>query len=305
MADSPEEPTKRFNRLPSLRLLVVAAVLLAAGVAVRKVWDGLNAQLADSPHYQLSADRIRLSPAESPAWVRTNVKAEVLRDSGVLDSLSLLDPPETIQQRLVDAFELHAWVQSVEQVDLAGPRDIEISIRYREPVAVAEVEAADQKEWLPVDATAVRLPSGDLSDTEKAYLPRIADIQDRPLEGEAWGDLRMRGAAELAARLRLHWERLSLLEIIPSNYPEVQRSNRYYVYDIRASGGTLIRWGAAPSFGPPGESPFEQKLARITSYVQQHGSLESINSPKSIDVRDSLKDEERLAREPQAEESMR
>lgn len=305
MADSTEDSFNRAFGPGRLKLLIIVVLLVAAGVAARKLWDSLDGKLADSPHYQISADIVHLSPGKPPRWIRTDVKAEVLRDSGIIDSLTLLDPPVKIQQRLIDAFELHPWIRSVERVDLVGPQNIKVSVLYREPVAVVEVESAGQQEWLPVDATAVRLPSGELTDTEMAYLPRIAGIQDRPLEGEAWSDSRMQGAAELAARLRPQWEHLSLLEIIPSDYPEIQRSNRYYVYEIRASGGTLIRWGAAPNFGPPAESTFEQKLSRLTRYVEQHGSLESINSPKSIDVRDSLQDEERLAREPASGDSVR
>lgn len=103
----------------------------------------------------------------------------------------------------------------------------------------------------------------------------------------------MQGAAELAARLRSVWEAYSLLDIVPSPYPEVQRSHRFYTYEIRTSGGTAIRWGAAPSFAPPGESSFDEKLARLAGYVQQHGPLDSINSPQSIHVRDGLQIEKR------------
>jgi hypothetical protein len=287
------------------RTVVLAVALLAAGVAARKVWDGMQAELAQSSRYQITSTVIHLTPSHPPAWIRSDVKAEVLRDSGITDSLTLLDPPGVIQQRLIDAFELHPWVRRVSRVDLATPRVIEIDLEYREPIAVAEVTAGDSLELLPVDAEAIRLPDGELTDVEKSYLPRISGIEDRPLVGEAWSDMRMQGAAKLAGELRGVWEAYSLVDIVPSSYPEVQRSHRFYTYEIRTSGGTAIRWGAAPSFAPPGESPFDEKLARLAGYIQQHGPLDSINSPQSIDVRDALTIEKRTVKREELDELVR
>ncbi len=286
------------------RTLVVAVVLLAAGVLARKVWDGLHDELIKSPRYQITTDVIQVTPAEYPPWIRADVKAQVLRDSGITQSLTLLDQPGVIQHRLVDAFELHPWVQKVQRVALASPNSIEVDLVYREPVAVVEVSTAGNWEMLPVDQEAVRLPDGELLDVEKAYLPRITSIDNRPLVGEAWDDERMRGAAELAARLRGVWEAYSLHDIVPSAYPEVQRSHRFYTYEIRASGGTAIRWGAAPGFGPPGESAFDEKLSRLASYIQQNGRLDSIDSPQAIDLRDSMQIEKR-AQLPEHSERLR
>ncbi|MCO6047891.1 hypothetical protein NG895_28640 [Aeoliella sp. ICT_H6.2] len=294
------------RRIPPIRLrmIVTAIVLVAVGVVARKAWESMHANLLASPRYKLSAATLHISP-ETPPWIRTDVKAEVLRDSGLTDSLSLLESPEVIQQRLVDTFELHPWIRKVDSVVLARPGEIEMTVAYRQPVAVAEVSAAGQTDLLPIDAEAVRLPDGHLTEVEKSYLPRISDIHQRPLEGDTWGDARVLGAARLAARLGPVWEKFSLLDIVPSGHPEVLRSNRYYVYDIRSNYGTVIHWGAAPGFAPPGESPFEEKLARLTNWIDQNGSLDSINSPQSIDVRDSLYVEKRIAKQPESEDLVR
>lgn len=306
MADKEQSPGTWHQRLRkfSPRTVMIVVLLVVGGVTARRVWDSLHLELARSAHFELTADVIELEPAETPPWIRSDVKSRVLRDSGLADTLSLLDDPSVIQRRLVDAFELHPWVRRVTKVDIASPRHIALTIDYRRPVAVAEVSAGNTSELLPLDAQAVRLPEDDLTEVEKSYLPRIAGIEDRPLVGEAWGDIRMQGAAELAALLQPRWEPYSLLEIVPSDYPEVARSHRFYVYDIRTSGGTVIHWGAAPSFGPPGESSFQDKLSRLAGYIEQHGALDSINSPKSIDVRDALHVERRLAKE-KADEVLR
>ncbi len=293
-------------RLPfKPRSVVIAIVLLATGVAARIVWDRFEANLTRSPRYRITAEVIHIIPEAPPPWIRSNVKAQVLRDSGITDSLTLLDEPATIQRRLVDAFELHPWVDKVEQVVLASPTRIDVLLEYRQPVAVAEVRVGGRSELVPVDRYAVRLPDGDLTDVERSYLPRISEIENRPLVGEAWSDVRVQGAAQLAAHLRDVWEAYSLVDIIPSTYPEVQRSHRFFTYEIRTSGGTVIRWGAAPGFSPPGENSFEDKLARLSNYIQQHGRLESIDSPKMLDVRNGLLVEKRTVKRDVADETRR
>lgn len=301
-----DDTNSRPRRLPApgLRTIVVAVVLVVVGIAARKAWDTMHASLVASPRYKLTAATLHMSP-EYPPWIRTDVKADVLRDAGLTDSLSLLEAPDVIQRRLVDAFELHPWIRKVESVVLAGPGQIEMVVSFRQPIAVAEVTTADQRELVPIDAEAVRLPDGHLTDIEKSYLPRISDIHQRPLVGEAWSDARVRGAAILAAKLGSVWEKFSLLDIVPSPHPEVLRSNRYYTFDIRGSYGTVIHWGAAPGYAPPGESTFEEKLARLSGWIEQNGSLDSINSPQSIDVRDALYIEKRIAKEGEADEMVR
>ncbi|QDU55587.1 cell division protein FtsQ/DivIB [Aeoliella mucimassa] len=300
MADEEQsQPLSFVTQWLQPRRLAWVAVLIVVGVIARQGWNSVNLQLTSSPEYRLTMDTVQLVPESLPPWIRTDVKSQVFRDSGLTDSLTLLDNPAEVQQQLVDAFELHPWIRKVERVDLVGPGRVEVTLEYREPIAVAEFVANDTRELLPVDAEGVRLPDGDLSEVEKTYLPRINSVPDRPLVGAAWTDSRMLGAVRIAANLRQLWDAYSLLDIIPSEYPEVARTHRFYVYDLRTSGGTIIRWGAAPGFAPPGESTFEQKLTRLSGYIQQHGRLDTINSPQLIDVRDALQVEARVAQEPE------
>jgi len=270
------------------RLILAIVLLLAAGVAARKLWENLHDRVASSPRYQLTAEKIHLTPESPPVWIRSDVKSEVLRDSRLIGSVTLLDDTSEIRQRMVDAFEIHPWIRSVNRIEFTSPSHIKVELEYREPVAVTEVEGAGQVDLLPVDIDGVRLPDGDLTAVEKSYLPRIADIEARPLVGDSWTDLRVVGAVRLAARLRGVWERFQLLDIVPSEYPEVQRGHKYFAYEIRSNGGTVILWGSAPELGPPGESLFEDKLARLQRFVSLHGPLGSIDSPKIIDVRETL-----------------
>ncbi len=286
------------------RLLLSAALLVAAGIGARYVWNHLSGTLGQSPRYQITAEVIQL-PGPLPAWIRTDVKRDVLLNSDITRSLSLLDKPQKIQRRLIDAFALHPWVRSVRRIELCGPSRIEVELEYREPVAVAQVVTGNATELLPVDDQAFRLPEGNLTEVEKSYLPRIANIDGRPLVGEPWTDKRLIGGVAIAVRLRDVWDQFRLLEIVPSSYPEVERSHRYFTYDIRSSSGTLIRWGAAPELGPPGESSFDQKLARLQGYVGEHGPLDSIRTPQAIDVRDGLMIEKRTVQRESSDQIVR
>jgi hypothetical protein len=70
-----------------------------------------------------------------------------------------------------------------------------------------------------------------------------------------------------------------------------------YTFEIITTGGTRIVWGAAPGEeASAGESPFDKKRRRLLDYAAQHGKLESIDGPASIDVRSELVVTPRTAR---------
>ncbi len=273
-----------------LGVVVLVVLLLVGG----RFFSDLQSQLAGQPRYRLSVDAIEISAP--PPWVRCDVKAEVFRNSDLLGDVSILTDAEKIHGRLVDAFELHPWVENVEQIELLAPAAARVKLTYRRPVAAIEVTRDGVAELLPVDAAAVRLPDGDLSEVEKRYLPRIADAQTQVLVGEPWTDPRIVGAVRLAVALAEVWERLHLVDIVPSTYPEIRRSQKYFVYELRASYGTRIRWGAAPAMGPSEEDSVETKLARLSQYVAEHGPLNTSYTPAAIDVRDRLVVEQRTAK---------
>ena len=296
-------PGRWMRGRPSLFLSI--ALLLGAGVGARVAWDHLEGKLAKSPRYQLNAQVVQLSPNPPPAWIRTDIKQEVFLSTTLEQTASLLDAPQELQQQIIDAFELHPWIRSVRRIEFPSPSQVVVEVEYREPVAVAEVETNGSRELLPVDREGVRLPEGGLTEAEKSYLPRIADIAGRPQVGQAWTDQRVVGAVALAVKLRKVWDQYRLLEIVPSPHPEVDRAERYYTYGIRSSGGTFIHWGASPEFQPTGESPFEEKLARLSQYIGDYGPLNSIHTPEAIDVRNKLRIKKRTAKRENGDEVVR
>ena len=139
---------------------------------------------------------------------------------------------------------------------------------------------------LVIDSDLVRLPEMDLTEVEKLYLPRIRGIANRPMVGETWSDQRVAGAVQLIAALGDAWSKFHFVDVIPSESPELSKQSRFYAFELVATGGTRIVWGAAPGLEPNGEATFDQKLQELKSFVAQNGPLNSTYTPKSINLRD-------------------
>ena len=109
-------------------------------------------------------------------------------------------------------------------------------------------------------------------------------------------------AARLVAGLSDVWTQLRLVEIIPSPEPRIRGDVRYHTFELTTSGGTRIRWGAAPGHEPDaGESPFNVKRQRLVEYATGHGHLDSIEGPALVDVSKDLVIVPRTARRAPAD----
>jgi hypothetical protein len=289
---------RRFRIRP--RVWACLAILIGLWFGAHFLWLREAPTVARDPQYLLSAERIQITAP--PAWIRSDVKTQVLRDSGLVGTISVLDDWDTLAHRLKDAFELHPWVASVERITRRLPSSLDIELKYRRPVAAVESSDPSGIVFLPIDEHAVRLPEGDLTETERRYLPRVSGVTGRPLVGDVWNDPRVVGGAKLAAQLADVWQQLRLVEILAN----VQNSSRdekpAYSFEIVTTGGTRIIWGATPGQEPPsGESPFNQKRQRLLDYAAQHGKLESIDGPAVLDVRSDVVVTPRTARRNPAE----
>jgi hypothetical protein len=275
--------------------------LLAAvgglGVLLHFAWQRTSPLIAAKPHYRITADGIHVTPP--PPWIRSDIKMQVLRDAGLADGISVLDDWDTLARRVKDAFEFHPWVASVERITKRLPPALEVELTYRRPIAAVESRDSSGVTFLPIDERGVRLPESDLTDVERRYLPRISGVAGRPLVGDVWNDARVRSGAKLIAALESDWQELKLVEIMAALRP--QSSAASYIFEIITTGGTRIIWGAAPGEeSSAGEPPFDRKRQRLREYAAQHGKLESIDGPASIDVRSDLVVTPRTARQKQA-----
>ncbi len=287
-AKSPPPPAAPISRiLWRPKVWGSLAIVLAVGYVGHMAWQHFLPAIARHPQFQITAENIHITPP--PAWIRVDVREEVLRDSGLMGKLSVIDDHQRLQQRVRDAFAFHPWVAAVGQIKIDLPASLEIELQYRQPVAAVEAVDRETVSYLPVDAQGVRLPDTDFSDYERRALPRISGVTGLPSVGERWNDERVTSAAALAARLADIWGQLRLVEIIPSMHAQIRGDASFFAFEIMTSGGTRIVWGAAPGREQEAaESPFEAKRQRLLDYAASHGQLDSIDGPASVDVRSEL-----------------
>src|SRR3989304_312320 len=73
------------------------ALVLAVGYGGHLAWQHYLPTIARHPQFQITAERVQITPP--PPWIRADVKAEVLRDAGLIGTLSVLDDRERLQRR--------------------------------------------------------------------------------------------------------------------------------------------------------------------------------------------------------------
>jgi hypothetical protein len=273
----------------------VLLMLAALAVAAQFAWRRSAAVVARHPQYALTAERIEITPP--PAWIRSDIKAQVLRDAGLVGTVSVLDDWDTLARRVKDAFEFHPWVASVERITKRLPAALDIELKYRRPIAAVESRDAHGIALLPIDERGVRLPEADLTDAERRYLPRISGVAGRPLVGDVWTDERVIGGAKLVTELLDVWQQLKLVEIVAALRASSNERAPAYTFEIVTTGGTRIVWGAPPGQETTvGELMSGEKRRRLLEYASQHGRLDSIDGPATIDVRSDLVVTPRTAR---------
>jgi hypothetical protein len=268
--------------------LLTCLVALAFALVPYLLWREIGEDVLSGDDYQLRADRILVTP--EPDWIRSDVRAAVLRDGSLDEPLSIVD--DDLTERIAAAFSQHAWVQSV-RVTKHYPARVVVDVVYRRPVAMVEVQT-DGNSLLPVDVYGVVLPGEDFSPLEAAAYPRVAGIQTVPLStvGTAWGDGAVEGAARIAAAIGAQWRTLRLDRIVP--VPAVRREDGHdrNVFHLHTGAGTgtsratRIVWGHAPGEEVPGEMTAQEKIGRLAEYVREYGSLDEPEDGHELDLRD-------------------
>ncbi len=281
--DAESPPAGFASRLFAQRakVLVVLTVVMLLGWGMRGLWEHFAPQIIQREEYLLADERITIS--ELPEWIVGDVRGQAVRNAGLAGRLSILD--DAFAQVIEDAFLLHPWVESVDRITKRHPAGVHVEITYRQPVAVVELVDQNVVHLVPIDRHGVHLPSLEVPNIRKRYLPRIGGIVERPPVGQPWTDPRVRGAAEIAVQLSEVWDTFHLVDILPSARPEIYGQSRYFVYDLITRGGTRVVWGAAPNAAPAEEDQFSAKLARLHRCAAQFGPLDSENGPAVVDIR--------------------
>jgi hypothetical protein len=261
------------------RGLVLATVAAAAlGAAGYAIWNVVREHVYRAPQYELTLDDIIVTPP--PDWIRTNVKAEVVRDASVDGPLSILDP--RLLGRLREAFALHPWVAKVERISKRSPPRVEVDLVYRRPVCMVQVPGG----LYPVDAEGVLLLTADFSPQEAGRYPRLSGVPPTtaPPPGVRWPDERIVGGAEIAAALGDVWIEMDLHHIQPCA-ASYDGGNEGPQYEILTRHGTRILWGTAPSADAAGRAAAAEKVGRLRHYFAERGTLEGTRGSQDLDVR--------------------
>jgi hypothetical protein len=274
-------------------------LIIGLGASAHYLWRHTVPTIASRPQYVITADSIHITPP--PAWIRSDVKADALREIGLGRPLSVLDDWTTLAKRVRDAFEFHPWVASVERISKRLPSSLTVELVYRRPIAAVESSDSDGVTLIPIDVHAIRLPEADFTDAERRHMPRISGVTGRPLVGDRWDDPRVDGGAKLAAALADDWQQLQLIEILAAVDGVAKNGKPPCTFEIVAAGGTRVVWGVAPGMEAfAGEIPCDQKRAYLLQFTAQHGGLDSIDGPAKLDVRRELVVTPRTARSKRA-----
>jgi hypothetical protein len=256
---------------------MLLAVVLIGGWYL--LWGEVRGHVLGSRDYLVAPTDVEIPPP--PNWIRGDLRLEVFRMAGLEGPLHLVD--EDLCARLAAAFALHPWVAKVHEVRKRYPAHVKVDLSYRQPLLVVETPG----ELLPVDRQGVLLPAEEFSPLEKARFPRLIGLGTAPLgtAGEPWGDPRVLGAAEIVDALGPAWNELKLDRIAASSKP-ISHTPEDYLYVLLTRGGTQIIWGRAPHIKAAGELTAAEKLRRLRTYVERHGTLEGRGGPQTLDVRD-------------------
>ncbi len=287
--------------LPILRppyRFVFLTVVLVAGLAGAAYygWQRVGTRVTQGPEYLLEPEQIEITPP--PPWIRTDVRAEAIRDGGLSD-LSILDRELTV--RIARAFSVHTWVEAVRRVRKEHPARVVVDLVYRRPVAMVEVTMNGSPGLLPVDVNGVLLPPADFSaEQARDYLRvSLADATPAGPIGTPWGDPRVDGAARIAAVLQDHWKRLGLYRVSVDPTGPSTLAPAEIVFVLSTRGGAQIVWGTAPlANSVPDVKAALAKVERLGAYVEQHGPLDGLTSGAQIDLTQATLPGQRTASAP-------
>ena len=252
---------------------VIAAVAIVGGA---QLWRHVRSQVLSEPEYRLTADRIEVSP--TPAWIKSDIKLEALRQSGLDREQSILE--SDLAERIAKAFELHPWVRRVRRVEKRTPAGVIVDLEYRRPTCMVEVPNG----LYPVDAEGVLLPTADFTPEEALVYPRVAGVvavTEGPV-GTPWRDPRVEGACAIAELLGNDWSRLWLYRITPAARVD---SSGEIEFEIETREGGQIVWGRAPGREPAEEPKAEEKRDRLLRLFADATGSQTAGEGEIIDLR--------------------
>ncbi|WP_437191439.1 cell division protein FtsQ/DivIB [Planctomicrobium sp. SH527] len=241
-------------------------------------------KLSEQKEYQFQLEDTVLNSPNN--WVPSNLLKQIQAESGLPDTVSLLDPD--LCEKIAIAWEKNPWIKKVNSVQITRDSRLQVDAVYRVPAAFVEVPRG----VYPVDTEGVLLPPADFNVTDTSRLPHIRRVKSLPQGGMGhdWGDPVVTSGAQLAtylapeSDLEKYWNRFGFAALIAPDVDPATAKPEQLVFEIETIGGSRITWGR-----PPGadelEPSFNTKLSRLQDYVTRFGGLDNSNGPQRIDIR--------------------
>jgi len=269
---------------------IIVALLIGCSIPmIRNMSQNSERTLLDKPEYQV--ERAAITLMERPDFVPENFLERTWENSELPEQFSILEPD--LASQIGQSFEDSPWVRKVAQVKLSHPRDIEVDLEFRRPVAL--VRSAEG--YYPIDRDGVLLPPTDFSAAQLPLYPVIENVQTLPQgpAGTHWGDLAVWGAARLIDLLipegdrEKYWTRYELARVRVYGKADLRHAEAEDMQDISyrliTLAGSEVIWGVAPDVTDPTEPDAETKLERLSMYHRDFGGLHSEQGPIEIDLR--------------------
>lgn len=231
-------------------------------------WQLLQQRGLNDNQYRVDADDIFITTESE--WVESqNLKAEVMRDASLDEPVSILD--DNLAERVALAFKAHPWVREVRRVEKFHPARVEVTVVYRDPVAVVAVG----ERLLPVDQEGVLLPIENFAPYRLLQFPKIVGdrLGSSPVAGGLWNDSRVTAGAAIATALAGTWHEFGLTEIVPSTLP-IADEDDVFTFELVTNAGTRIFWGRQYLEDRPDEPSAKAKHERLKRYIDRNGDLE-------------------------------
>lgn len=268
----PGKSGRARRMLKWLPLLLILSIAPAARDQLPK--------LSDRPEYQLDLSKLTLDPAPSGA-VPADLLERVFEQAEADDKLSILNA--TTVKQLAELVGQSPWVRSIRRVEIGYPARGTISVEYRQPVAVIDVDGA----WYPVDVDGIVLPPKDFTLAQAMAYPRVVGVKVRPRgqPGRQWANPVVLAGARIADVLRADWNDLGLDSIHPRPDQDDATPWQDLQFDLWTVGKSRIAWGRAPGSPHPGELSPDQKLTRLHKCYSEFGGFDSPHGPFEIDIR--------------------
>lgn len=270
-------PARLIRLLFRPKVLLILAVGISGWFFSQKLKDQLP-DLAQQEQYQVETRSLSLIPAP-PHYVPIDLVDQVIKRNQLPEKVSLLDRDLVI--KIAEAFQKHPWVQKV--VSVRKTSTVEVELQFRKPAAMVEFK----QRLLPVDNMGVLLPPEDFSVSDARRYPVITGIESIPAgpPGNAWGDVTVTGAAQLAEALGPHWKELEIVAIAAPPRMSAASSLDDLIYRLITAGGSEIVWGRSPKSQRRGELRVDQKIGKLEKYYRDYGGFDRPHGPYEIDIR--------------------